>query len=61
MPIPDRDKIRPIARILQYAPAAVSFFVALSSWRKGFIEGAIIFGLMGIGLLSLVFLLHSFK
>lgn len=61
MPIPDRDKIRPIAQILQYVPAAASFFVALSSWRKGSIEVAIIFGLMGIGLLATVFLLHSFK
>lgn len=53
-----KDKIRPIGRILQYAPAAVAFFFALSFWRKGFTEGAIVTGLIGIGFLLLIVLLH---
>ena len=53
-----KDKIRPITRILQYAPVAIAFFFALSFWKKGFTEGAIIFGLMGIGFILLIVLLH---
>ena len=59
MKIPSRDKIRPIARILQFAPVAAVFFVALSFWQKGSIEVAVIFGLMGIGLLLLIGFIHS--
>lgn len=50
--------VRHLGRILQYAPVAIAFFFALSFWRMGFTEGAIITGLMGIGLLLLIALLH---
>ena len=53
MTILGKDKIRHIARVLQYAPIAIAFFFAVSFWRKGFTEGAIAFGLMGIGFLLL--------
>ena len=58
MTILGKDKIRHIARVLQYAPIAIAFFFAVSFWRKGFTEGAIAFGLMGIGFLLLIVLLH---
>ena len=61
MTIPSRDKIRRVARFLQFAPAAIAFFFALSFWRRGSIEVAVIFGLMGAGALLLVALLHSIK
>ena len=53
-----KDAVRHLGRILQYAPAAIAFFLALSFWRKGFTEGAIITGLMGIGFILLIVLLH---
>jgi hypothetical protein len=52
------DVVRHLGRVLQFAPVAIAFFFALSFWRKGFTEGAIITGLMGIGLLLLIVLLH---
>lgn len=58
MTILRKDIVRHLGRILQYAPVAVAFFFALSFWRKGFTEGAIITGLVGIGLLLLNALLH---
>lgn len=58
MKILGKDIICHLGRILQYAPVAVAFFFALSFWRKGFTEGAIITGLVGIGLLLLSALLH---
>ena len=61
MPIPSREKIRPIARILKYVPVVMSFFFALSFWRKGSIGVAVIFGLMGIGLLLFIAMLNSFE
>ena len=61
MPIPSREKVRRIARILQFAPVAAVFFVALSYWWKGSIEVAVIFGLMSLGLLLLIYLIHSIK
>ena len=61
MRIPSREKIRPIARVLQFAPAAAVFLAALSYWRKGSIEVAVIFGLMGIGALLLCAMIHSIK
>ncbi len=61
MTILGKDKIRHIARVLQYAPIAIAFFFALSFWRKGFTEGAIAFGLMGIGFMLLCILLHVIK
>ena len=54
----EKDSVRHLGRILQYAPAVIAFFLALSFWRMGFTEGAIITGLMGIGLLLLIVLLH---
>ena len=54
----EKDSVRHLGRILQYAPAVMAFFLALSFWRMGFTEGAIITGLMGIGLLLLIVLLH---
>ncbi|MCE2393975.1 hypothetical protein J4G02_05205 [Candidatus Poribacteria bacterium] len=51
-------KIRHIARILQYVPVVVTFFFALSFWRKGFNEGAVAIGAVCIGLLLLNLLLH---
>ena len=53
-----KDAVRHLGRILQYAPAAIAFFFALSFWRMGFTEGAIITGLIGVGLLLLIVLLH---
>lgn len=58
MAILREDKIRLIGRILQCVPVAVVFCFALSFWRQGFTEGAIISGLMGIGFLLLIVLLH---
>ena len=58
MAILRKDKIRHIGRILQFAPVAVVFCFALSFWQQGFTEGAIISGLMGIGFLLLIVLLH---
>ncbi len=52
------EKIRHIARILQYVPVVVTFFFALSFWRKGFNEGAVAVGGVCIGLLLLNLLLH---
>ena len=52
------DVVRHLGRVLQFAPVAIAFFFALSFWRKGFTEGAIITGLIGIGLLLLIVLLH---
>ena len=52
------DVVRHLGRVLQFAPVAMAFFFALSFWRKGFTEGAIITGLIGIGLLLLIVLLH---
>ena len=52
------EKIRHIARILQYVPVVVTFFFALSFWRKGFNEGAVAIGAVCIGLLLLNLLLH---
>ena len=54
----EKDVVRHLGRILQYAPVAIAFFFAISFWRKGFTEGAIITGLVGIGLLLLNVLLH---
>ena len=53
-----KDIVRHLGRILQYVPIAIAFFFALSFWRKGFIEGAVITGLMGIGFILLIVLLH---
>lgn len=53
-----KDAVRHLGRILQYAPAAIAFFLALSFWRMGFTKGAIITALIGIGLLLLIGLLH---
>ena len=53
-----KDIVRQLGRILQYVPVAIAFFLALSFWRMGFTEGAIITGLVGIGLLLLIVLLH---
>lgn len=61
MRIPSRETIRPIARILQFAPVAAFFLLALSYWRKGSIKVAFIFGLMGLGLLLLIAMIHSIK
>ena len=52
------EKIRHIARILQYVPVVVTFFFALSFWRKGFNEGAVAIGAVCIGLLLVNLLLH---
>ena len=52
------EKIRRIARILQYVPVVVTFFFALSFWRKGFNEEAVAIGTVCIGLLLLNLLLH---
>lgn len=48
-----KDIVRHLGRILQYVPVAIAFFLALSFWRMGFTEGAIITGLMGIGFILL--------
>ncbi len=61
MTILGKDRIRHIARVLQYAPVVVAFFFALCFWRKGFTQGAVIFGLMGIGFILLGVLLHIIK
>ena len=61
MPILGKDKIRRLARGLQYAPVVVAFFFALSFWRKGFTEVVVAFGVMGIGFLLLIILLHIIK
>ena len=61
MTILGKDRIRHIARVLQYAPVVVAFFFALYFWRKGFTEGAIASGLMGIGFILLCVLLHIIK
>ena len=53
MAILGKDKIRHIALVLQYVPAVTAFFFAFSFWQKGFTEGAVAFGLMGIGFLLL--------
>ena len=53
-----RDAGRHLGWTLQCVPVAIAFFYALSFWRKGFTEGAVIFGLMGIGFILLVVLLH---
>lgn len=52
------EKIRHIAQTLQYVPVVVTFFFALSFWRKGFNEGAVALGAACIGLLLLNLLLH---
>ena len=54
----EKDVVRYLGRTLQFAPVAIAFFFALSFWRKGFTEGAIITGLIGIGLLLLIILLN---
>ena len=61
MKLPDNMKKRDIARIL-FAPVMIFpvmtfFFLSFSFWKKGLTEPAIIFGVMGIGLILLVFLL----
>ncbi len=61
MKVLGKDAVRPLGRILQYAPVAIAFFFALSFWRKGLTEGAIAFGLMGIGYILICFLLHIIK
>ena len=61
MAILGKDKIRHIALVLQYVPAVTAFFFAFSFWQKGFTEGAVAFGLMGIGFLLLIVLLHIIK
>lgn len=53
----ENPKMRDIARVLLFAPVVIFFFVSFSFWNKGLTEPAIIFGLMGIGLILLVFLL----
>lgn len=53
-----KDAARHIGRILQCAPAAIAFFLALSFWRMGFTEGAIFTGLMGVGFILLIVLLR---
>ena len=53
-----KDIVRHLGQILQYVPVAIAFFLALSFWRMGFTEGAIITGLMGIGFILLIVLLH---
>ena len=55
------DVVRHLGRVLQFAPVIIAFFFALSFWRKGFTEGAIAFGLMGIGFIFICFLLHIIK
>ena len=47
--------------MLQYVLAVTAFFFAFSFWQKGFTEGAVAFGLMGIGFLLLIVLLHIIK
>ena len=58
MKILGKDIVRHLGRILQYVPVTIAFFLALSFWRMGFTEGAISTGLVGIGLLLLIVLLH---
>ena len=54
----DKDKIRRIARVLQYAPIAITFFFTLSFWREGDTEGTVAMGAVCIGLMLLNLLLH---
>ena len=49
--------MRDITRVLLFAPVVVFFFLSFSFFKKGLTEAAIIFGVMGIGLILLVFLL----
>ncbi len=57
MKVPEKTIFRDIGRVLQFAPCVIFFFLSFSFWKKGLTEPAIIFGLMGIGLILLVCLL----
>lgn len=57
MKVPEKTFFCDIARFLLFAPVVIFFFLSFSFWKKGFTETAIIFGVMGIGLILLAFLL----
>ena len=57
MKFQENKKMRDITRVLLFAPVVVFFFLSFSFFKKGLTEAAIIFGVMGIGLILLVFLL----
>lgn len=54
-------KGKKIKVVLQYVPAVIVFYFALSLWRAGNNENAVILGLIGIGLMLLAVLLNTIR
>ena len=55
------EKVKKLNVVLQYMPAVIVFFFALSLWRAGNNESAVILGLIGIGLMLLAVLLNVIR
>ena len=51
--------LKQLTVLLQYVPAVIVFFFALSLWKTGNNESAVIVGLLGIGLMLLPVLLNT--
>ena len=55
------EKSKKLRIILQYVPVLIALLYALYFWQKGLTEPALIFGLMGIGLILLGVLLQTVR
>lgn len=55
------ERVKKLTGFLQYTPAAIAFFFALSRWKAGNNESAILFGLIGLGLMLLSVLLNTIR
>ena len=53
------ERVKKLKVVLQYVPAVIALFYALSFWRRGDTEGALTLGLLGIGLMLLGILLQT--
>ncbi len=54
-------KVEKLKVVLQYMPAAICFITALSLWRSGNNASAVLFGVIGIGLMLLAVLLNTIR